>query len=355
MNSNFPWIIDEDTGIMIFEGNYEEEYQENYITICEDFESIWDKLHVIDCTELECFNNSETKCYFGRGSHPSLFTSWQAKTNALLYDTFIFDAKVFRNTVIGFAFLPSESRSDNDILKYATSPIDLSTSNFLINLYKNGHVKIVDSIDIWNSMIESEKLEYLDNEKMLYTDAAEIEAISKKAALHPGDESNYPHLLHMMNEDILASHIMDSSIITQEYSYYIKQKLDQFTQVRSKYNIINQLLKYEVPNFDSLDYNQISNMRKLRSLSSMRTELEEASKNIGDNPDDVESAVQMFKDELWELALDNIEDNKTKVVIESIISNVPFLSGLISAKNLLKVEKLQKHWGYTILQMKKNM
>jgi len=350
--NNFSWVHDEDTGIMTFDGDYDE-YQEKYIEICKDFENIWKTVHIADCNELNSLKNLETKCYFGRGSHPSFINSWQVKTNALLYDTFIFDTNVFRNTVIGWAFLPSELEDSDGILKY-TCPIDFSASSFLMNLYKNGHVRIVNSINIWNNMFQSDVCEDLDKKKMLYSDPIEIKNISKNAAIFPGDESNYPHLLHMMNEDILASYIMDSSIITQEYSYYIKRKLDKFSQVKSKYNIINQLLKYEVPNFDSLDYSKIEDIRNLRSLSNLRAKLEEASQNIGDNPSDVESIVQIFKKELWDLALDNIEDNKTKVIIESIISNVPYLSNLISARNLLKVEKLQKHWGYTILHIKKN-
>lgn len=350
---NFSWVHDKDTGIMIFDGDYED-YQEKHIKVCYELDSIFKRINIMDCNELESLQNLETKCYFGRGSHPSFLDSWQVKTNAILYDTFIFDVNVFRISVIGSVFLPSELESGDDILKYDAMPLDLNASSFLIDLYKKGNVRIVNSINIWKNMFQSDVCKDLNNKEMLYTKQTEIENISRNAALFPGDESNYPHLLHMMNEDILASYITDSSIITQEYSYYIKRKLDNFSQVKSKYNIINQLLKYEVPNFDSLDYDKIQDIRNLRSLSNLRAKLEEASQNIGNNPYDVESIVQTFKKELWDLALDNIEDNKTKVLIESIISNVPYLSNLISARNLLNVEKLQKHWGYTILQMKKN-
>ena len=249
--------------------------------------------------------------------------------------------------------IPPNLNDDEDIWHFSW-PIDFKVSDFLIDLYKNGHVKLVNSTDVWYSKTYGNIYETLKEGKKLYTEKTEIEDISKNAALFPGDESNYPGLLNLMNEDIMTSYLTESSIITQEYSSYIKRKLDNLNQIKSKDNIINHLLKYEVPNFDSLDYHKIDEIRKLKSLSNLRTELEESSQNIAESTSDVEEIVQSLRNELWELALDNIEDSKSKVMVESLISNVPVLSSFISIKTLLKVDKLQNHWGYTILEMKKN-
>ena len=64
--------------------------------------------------------------------------------------------------------------------------------------------------------------------------------------------------------------------------------------------------------------------------------------------------VQNFRDELWEIALNNISDSYSKVIVESLISNLPGVSAFLSAKNLLKIKNLKNHWGYTILEMKKS-
>lgn len=330
--------------------NLDEEYKENFIKNYRAFYKATTNAHVLNCKEIKTLKNTNTKCYFGRGSHPVSISSWQVKTNALLYDMFIFDFTVFRQTVTG-AIPPN--LHDDKILDYIDI-IDLEASNFLIELYKNGYVKLVNSPYIWNNMFSSDKYTSLEKEKKLYTDKKEIEKISREAALFPGDEYNYPGLLQLMNEDIMASYLTDSSIITREYSGYIKRKLDNINQTISKHSIVDHLLKYEVPNFDVLDYKKINDIRSLSSLSKFREKIEESSQNIVENSSSIEETVQSFRDELWELALDNIEDNKSKIIVESLISNFPILSYLFSARDLLKVSKLQKHWGYTILQLKKN-
>jgi len=45
---------------------------------------------------------------------------------------------------------------------------------------------------------------------------------------------------------------------------------------------------------------------------------------------------------------------KSKVVVESLISNVQIVSAFFSAKKVLEINELRSHWGYTILNMKKN-
>ena len=327
----------------------EENYREDFIKNYKTFNKIWENIHILDCEELKTLKNLKTKCYFGRGSYPSFISSWEVKTNALLYDTFIFDANVFRFIVAGHC--PPNLDDENDIWHF-NSPVDLKASSFLIDLYNNGSVKLVGSSYIWNNMMNSSTYGDLKDEDKLYTDKTEIEAISKSAALFPSDESNYPGLLHMMNEDIMTSFLTDSSIITKEYSSYIKRKLNEFDQ--SKFNILNFLLEYEVPNFASLDYHKISNIRKLKSLSNLRNKIEESSQNIAENTSNVEDSVQNLRDELWKLALDNIQDCKSKIIVESLISNVPPISLLISVGNALKINKMRKHWGYTILNLKKN-
>ncbi|WP_406655672.1 hypothetical protein V7O62_07720 [Methanolobus sp. ZRKC2] len=327
-----------------------DDYKEAFIKNYRNFNDIWDKIAISDYRQVNNPKNLETKCYFGRGSYPSRINSWQVKTNSLLYDKFIFDVNTFRELVIGFPL--DNLENDEDILKYMY-PIDLNASSFLIDLYKKGHVEIVSTVDIWISEFDSEEYQTLKERGNLYTDKEEIDSISRKAALFPDDESNYPGLLNMMSQDIMASYLMDSSIITQEYSYYIERKLDDFKRIDSKHNIIDQLLNYEVPNFDSLDFKEISAIRNLRSLPHLRSKIEEASLNIDNDDYNIQEAVQNLRDELWNLALDNIEDNKYKVIVESVISNLPLVGSLISGKNLIKVEQLHKHWGYTILNMRK--
>lgn len=330
--------------------DFDEEYQEKFIKNYNDFYKATDKAHVLNCKEIKALKNIDAKCYFGRGSYPGFINSWQVKTNALLYDTFIFDIGTFRNIVIGI--LPPDL-DDSEIL-HLMSPIDLEASNFLMDLYKSGCIMLVSSPFIWNNMFGSNIHTSLIHSNKLYTDEKEIEDISKNAALFPGDEHNYPGLLQLMNEDILASYLTNSSIITQEYSSYIKRKLSEFNQIRSKNNIVDRVLKYEVPNFDSLDYNNISNIRRLKSISKFRNKIEECSQNICEDNSNIEEIIQSFRDELWKLALDNIEDRQSNVIIESLISNLPVLSLLFPARDLLKVNELQKHWGYTVLQLKKN-
>jgi len=329
----------------------EDQYREDFIKNYKNFNTIWDKIYILECKELKTLKNLETKCYFGRGSYPSFISSWEVKTNALLYDTFLFDANVFRSLVIGY--VPPNLDDENDIWHFST-PIDLKASSFLIELYKNGSIKLVSSSYIWNNLINSNTYEDLKENNKLYTDKTEIENISKSAALFPSDEYNYPGLLHMMNEDIMTSYLTDSSIITQEYSSYIKRKLEGFDKINFKYNILNFLLEYEVPNFDSLNYKKINNIRNLKSLSNLRNKIEASSQNITENTSNIEDVVQNFRDELWKLALDNIQDNPSKVVVESLISNIPVLSSIISARNLFKVNNIRNHWGYTILNLKMN-
>ena len=86
----------------------------------------------------------------------------------------------------------------------------------------------------------------------------------------------------------------------------------------------------------------------------VRNKIEESSQNIAENASNIEDSVQNLRDELWKLALDNIQDSKSKVVVESLISNVPAISSLISVGNLFKINKMRNHWGYTILNLKKN-
>ena len=224
-----------------------------------------------------------------------------------------------------------------------------------MNLYRSGCIKLVSSPFIWNNMFGGDVHTSLTQENKLYTDKKEIEKISTNAALFPGDEHNYPGFLQLMNEDILISYLTNSSIITHEYSSYISRKLGELDQIRSKNNIADQLLKYEVPNFDSLDYDNIYKIRGLRSISKFRNKIEECSQNVSADNLNIEEIIQGFRDELWKLALDNIEDNKTKIIVESLISNLPILSLLFSGRDLLKVNELQNHWGYTVLQLKKNV
>jgi len=330
--------------------NLDEEYEEKFIQTYRKYHQIIDKAHVLKCKEIKNLNNIDTKCYFGRGSYPVSISSWQVKTNALLYDTFIFDIGTFRDMVIGL--IPPDL--DNNKISHLMSPIDLEASNFLLDLYKSGCIKLVSSPFIWNNMFGGDIHTSLKNEGKLYTDKKEIEKISKNAALFPSDEHHYPGFLQLMNEDILVSYLTNSSIITQEYSSYISRKLSEYDQIKSKNNIADQLLKYEVPNFDSLDYNNIYKIRGLRSICKFRNKIEECSQNISGDNSNIEEIIQSFRDELWKLALDNIEDNKTRVIVESIISNLPVLSYLFSARDLLKVNELKNHWGYTVLQLKKD-
>ncbi|WP_422543184.1 tetratricopeptide repeat protein [Methanosarcina sp.] len=334
-----------------FSFNLDEEYEEKFIQNYRKFHKIIDKAHVLKCKEIKALKNIDTKCYFGRGSYPAFISSWQVKTNALLYDTFIFDSDTFRSIVIGAPDL-----DENEILRLnLISPIDIEASEFLMNLYRSGCIKLVESPFIWNNMFGSDIHTSLRQENKLYTDKKEIETISMNAALFPGDEHNYPGFLHLMNEDILVSYLTNSSIITQEYSGYISRKLGEFDQIKSKNNITDQLLKYEVPNFDSLDYDNINKIRGLRSISKFRNKIEECSQNLSADNSNIKEIVQGFRDELWKLALDNIEDNKTKIIVESLISNLPVLSSLFSARDLLKVSELHYHWGYTVLQLKKSV
>ncbi|MDY0277309.1 MAG: tetratricopeptide repeat protein [Acholeplasma sp.] len=331
--------------------NLDQEYEEKFIKNYRKFHKIIDKAHVLKCKEIKTLKNIDTKCYFGRGSYPVSISSWQVKTNALLYDTFIFDSDTFRNMVIGVPDL-----DENEILRLnLISPIDIEASEFLMNLYRSGCIKLVNSPFIWNNMFGGDMHTSLTQENKLYTDKEEIEKISMNASLFPGDEHNYPGFLQLMNEDILVSYLTNSSIITHEYSGYISRKLGEFDQIRSKNNIANQLLKYEVPNFDSLDYDNIYKIRGLRSITKLRNKIEECSQNISTDNSNIEEIIQGFRDELWKLALDNIEDNKTKIMVESLISNLPVLSSFFSARDLLKVNELQNHWGYTVLQLKKNV
>jgi len=250
---------------------------------------------------------------------------------------------------------PIPSDLGDDQISHLMSPIDLEASNFLMELYKSGCIKLVSSPFVWNNMFGGDIHSSLTQEDKLYTDEREIEKISKNAALFPGDEHHYPSFLQMMNEDILVSYLTNSSIITQEYSSYISRKLGEFDQIRYKNNIADQLLKYEVPNFDSLDYSSLYKIRGLRSISKFRNKIEECSKNIGAENSNFEEIIQSFRAELWNLALDNIEDNKTKIIVESLISNLPVLSSLFSARDLFKVNELKNHWGYTVLQLKKDV
>lgn len=330
--------------------NLDEEYQEKYIKTYKKLYTIIGKAPILNCKEIKALKNIDTKCYFGRGSYPGFINSWQVKTDALLYDTLIFDINTFRNMVIGI--LPPDLEDDKilDLM----NPVDLEASNFLMDLYKGGCIKLVSSPSIWNNLFGSDIHKSLIKENKLYTDKKEIVEISKNAALFPGDEYNYPGLLQLMNEDILTSYLTNSSIITQEYSGYIKRKLSEFNQIKYKNNIIDCLLEYEVPNFDSLTFNNISKIRKLKSISKFRNKIENSSQNICENSSNIKEIIQEFRDELWKLALDNIEDNKTKIIVESLISNLPVLSWLFTAKDFLKVNELHNHWGYTILQLKKN-
>lgn len=329
--------------------NFDEEYEEKFIQNYKKYYQIIDKAHVLKFKEITALNNIDTKCYFGCGSYPVSIISWQVKTNALLYDTFIFDIGTFHDMVVGF--IPPNL--DNDKISHHMSPIDLDASNFLMELYKSGCIKLVSSQFIWNNMFGSDIHTSLKLGRKLYTDAEEIEKISKNASLVPGDECLYPSFLQMMNEDILVSYLTNSSIITQEYSSYISRKLSEFDKIKSKNNIVDQLLKYEVPNFDSLDYKNLYKIRGLRSISKFRNKIERCSQNISEDNSDIEETIQGFRDELWKLALDNIEESKTKIIVESLISNLPVLSYLFSTRDLLKVNELQNHWGYTVLQLKK--
>lgn len=329
--------------------NFDEEYEEKFIQNYKKYYQIIDKAHVLKFKEITALNNIDTKCYFGCGSYPVSISSWQVKTNALLYDTFIFDIGTFHDMVVGF--IPPNL--DDDKISHHMSPIDLDASNFLMELYKSGCIKLVSSQFIWNNMFGSDIHTSLKLGRKLYTDAEEIEKISKNASLVPGDECLYPSFLQMMNEDILVSYLTNSSIITQEYSSYISRKLSEFDKIKSKNNIVDQLLKYEVPNFDSLDYKNLYKIRGLRSISKFRNKIERCSQNISEDNSDIEETIQGFRDELWKLALDNIEESKTKIIVESLISNLPVLSYLFSTRDLLKVNELQNHWGYTVLQLKK--
>lgn len=331
--------------------NLDKEYEEKFIKNYRKFHKIIDKAHVLKSKEIKGLKNINTKCYFGRGSYPVSISSWQVKTNALLYDTFIFDSDTFRNMVIGAPDL-----DENEILRLnLISPIDIEASEFLMNLYRSGCIKLVNSPFIWNNMFGGDMHTSLKHENKLYTDKEEIEEISMSAALFPGDEHNYPGFLQLMNEDILVSYLTNSSIITHEYAGYISRKLGESDQIISKNKIVNQVLKYEVPNFDSLDYDNIYKIRGLRSISKFRNKIEGCSQNISADNSNIEEIIQGFRDELWKLALDNIEDNKTKIIVESLISNLPVLSSLFSARDLLKVNELQDHWGYTVLQLKKTV
>lgn len=331
-------------------------YFENYLKVYKAFNNIWKKLHILNYKEITNLNSLETKCYFGSGSYPMFIDSWEIKTSALLYDTFLFDLNVFPSMVIGF--VPPKLDDECEIKKLVElfPPLDLNASRFLIDLYMAGYVKLVSQRNIWNTTFNSNVYNELKKENKLYTDETEIDEVCNTIAmtdLVPKNKSTYENLLFIMNKDILTSYITGSSIITKEYSYYIKRKLKDFDQIKSKYNIVNSLLEYEVPNFDSLDYYRISKLRKLQSLSKLREKIEESSQNLIDDNSNIEEVVQNYRDELWKLALDNIEDRQSNVIIESLISNIPFLSSLFSARDLLKVKKLQNHWGYTILQLKK--
>lgn len=324
-------------------------YYEELIKTYKKFKIIWEKSYIEDYNKLKNFTS--TKCYFGRGSFPESVNSWEVKTNVLLYDTFIFDIRTFNHIVI--KGLPLNLDDENELFRYCY-PIDLEVSNFLMELYENGSIKLVDSIAIWNDMVNGDTYKELEKDNKLYSKKSEINEISKKAALFPTDEYNYPMLLHMMNEDIMVSYLTDSSIITREYSYYIKRKLNEYNKTKYKYDIINLLLEYEVPNFACLDFNKINSIRNSSSLSNLRKKIEESMLNINENESIVKDIVQNFRDELWEIALNNISDSYSKVIVESLISNLPGVSAFLSAKNLLKIKNLKNHWGYTILEMKKS-
>lgn len=323
--------------------------QEHIIKTYIDFKKIWEGHHAIEYTD---FNDFEMpKCYLGRGSYPLRLNSWEVKTNALLYDTFIVDSNTFSQIVIGIPFI--DFNDENEILKYYSDQVDFDASNFLMKLYKNGSIKLVNSTGIYCDMVNSNEYKKLTADNKLYTKQKEIEEISKKAALFPSDELNVPGLLHMMNEDILVSYLTNSSIITREYAYYIKRKLDEYATSRAKYDIVDLLLDYEVPNFACLNFNEINSIRNLNSLTNFRKKLEKSAGCVTENKFEITDIVQGFRDELWEIALNNISDSPSKVLVESLISNVPILSALISAKNLINVKNFNSGWGYTILKMKK--
>ena len=133
-----------------FSFDLDTEYEEKFIKNYRKFDKIIDKAHVLKCKEIKALKNIDTKCYFGRGSYPVSISSWQVKTNALLYDTFILDIDTFRSIVIGF--LPPDL-DDNEILSHhLISPIDFEASEFLMNLYRSGCIKLVSSPFIWNNM-----------------------------------------------------------------------------------------------------------------------------------------------------------------------------------------------------------
>ena len=161
---------------------------EELIRTYENFNRVWKEIRIVEFDEIK--NLEKTKCYFGPGSHPSFIRSWEVKTNALLYDTFIFDVNTFRNVVIGG--LPTDLDDENKILR-CHPMIDLEASNIFMELYRNHSIKLVDSTS--NDVFNSDEYRELEKDNKLYSKKSEIDEISRKAALFPGDEYNVPGLL----------------------------------------------------------------------------------------------------------------------------------------------------------------